>query len=107
MSEARRRKWRVDTRAGMGGSGIRDALRKAVRYVGEIESEYRSSSVVIICLIVSGGMFVVLLLLVVGGGIGFDAIFSNGFQFPFRSPWSDRTFPDFARLVRGLVLFKS
>lgn len=28
MSEARRRKWRVDTKAGIGGRGVRDVLRK-------------------------------------------------------------------------------
>lgn len=31
MSEARRRKWSVETRAGIGGKGVRDVLRKAVR----------------------------------------------------------------------------
>ena len=31
ISEARRRKWRVDTKAGIGGRGVRDVLRKDFR----------------------------------------------------------------------------
>jgi hypothetical protein len=31
MSEASRRKWSVDTRAGIGGRGLRDVARKVVR----------------------------------------------------------------------------